>query len=137
MKTMIVVVVFASLISCSIQTQVGDGHGRDMNMLMSDSDADARLSPKTTSRNPIKNRVLAIPLGVGENKFLGTIEDYTNDEQELRSFERHSRFSSVVRKRKTSSTPQLDFHPRMVSATVPPTTTSTIFLTEWITKNNN
>ena len=137
MKTMIVVVVFASLISCSIQTQVGDEHGRDMIMLMSDSDADARLSPKTTSRNPIKNRVLAIPLGVGENKFLGTIEDYTNDEQELRSFERHSRFSSVVRKRKTSSTPQLDFHPRMVRATVPPTTTSTIFPTEWITKNNN
>ena len=131
MKTMIVVIVFACLISCSIQTQVGDGHGSDM------SDSDARLSPKTTSRNPIKNRVLAIPLGVGENKFLGTIEDYTNDEQELRSFERHSRFSSVVRKRKTSSTPQLDFHPRMVRATVPPTTTSTIFPTEWITKNNN
>ena len=127
-----VVVVFARLISCSIQTQVGDGHGKDMNMLMSDSDA--RLSPKTTSRNPIKNRVLAILLGVGGKKFLGTIEDYTNDEQELRSFERHSRFSSVVRKRKTSSTPQLDFHPRMVRATVPPTTT---FPTQWITKNNN
>ena len=93
MKTMIVVVVFARLISCSIQTQVGDGHGRDMNIMLM-YDRDARLSPKTTSRNPIKNRVLAIPLGVGEKKYLGTIEDYTNDEQELRSFERHSRFSS-------------------------------------------